>query len=279
MSEWERHTPWKQGSILSAEDAVSLGILSEGDNNCVLVAISHDCDIVNDNLRVEPSVEFLVGAKIPRLDGNFTRAKNARVLHLEFDTPAGKQAVAFSIRERREVPKTLLAEIEPRADWKHSTPKGLICLRWWLAARYIRASFPDTFENRLARAKLGEKIDKLLGPYGENIFGIFFLVDDGQGESLLATQPHELRAAIVYDAEAPEEQIAAIQKVAVAVTEAFKSKLFDARSRAWKDIELVSCDAFSDEAFSFAASRYFKQWRLEYRSLEDDSQQPPVENA
>lgn len=262
---------------MSAQTAVALGLLSEDDaQSKILIAISHDCDIATDNLRVEPTVEFVVGNLIDRVDGAYTRARNARILHLEFETPDGKRAVAFAIRDRREVDKEALSDHPPETGWSHASTKGLTSLRWWLAARYFRSSFADTFESRLRQSKLDERIDKLLSPHGEYIHGIFFMVDDGEGNNRIEDEPHELRALVVYDDEATEEQVAAVKTASDAISAAFKGKFFDNGLRTWKKIELVTCEGISDEIFSFAALRVFKQWRLEFRSLGDDPQQLPI---
>lgn len=280
MGEWTRQTQWRQGSLLSAQSAIDLGLRRENEaNNFVLMAISHDCDIANENLHAEPAVEFLIGKLIDKVDGSFTRAKNARTLHLEFETPEGKKAVAFAIRNRVHVEKADLADHAPDGKWSHTSPKGPISLRWWLAARYFRSSFPDSFEARLTQSKLDQKIDKQLSPHGEAVYGIFFLVDDGAGDNRNDDELHELRAVVVYDAETEDAQIKKIKNAAEEIVAAFKSKFYDNTSGSWRKIELVSCDAVSDEVFSFANSRVFKQWRLEHRSLEDDGQVLTVESA
>lgn len=263
--------------MLSAESAVALNLLSaDGAKGKILIAASHDCDIANDNLIAEPTVEFLIGELIDKVDGSYTRAKNARTLHLEFETPEGRKAAAFTIRNRVEVQKEGLASHSPQKGWSHLSPKGVISLRWWLAARYFRSSFADTFETRLREAKLDEKIDKALSKHATNVHGIFFLVDDGECNNCSDEKSHELRAIVVYDSEATEEQIAAVKEATATITDAFKRRFFNKSSGEWKQIELVSCDAISDEVFSYAALLSFKQWRLEFRSLENDSQQLPL---
>lgn len=279
MGEWNRNTPWRQGSVLSAQDAIKLGLLAGGSTSRICIVASHDCDIACERLIAEPTVEFLVGALIEKVDGAYTRAKNARTLHLEFQSPDGRKAASFSIRDRVEVDKTRLADFVPDLTWSHISPKALVSLRWWLAARYFRSSFPDSFETRLSRSKLNHKIDQLLTPLGETVHGIFFLVDDGADEGKADAEPHELRAVIVYDASADETQIEAAEAAAKKIEGAFRAKLFDPATGVWRDIELVSCECVSDEVFSFAHMRAFKQWRLEFRSLDDDAQTLPVLNV
>ena len=50
------------------------------DATCAVV-VSHDCDLANENLDVEPDVEVIVGRTIEKADGNFTWAKAPRTLH------------------------------------------------------------------------------------------------------------------------------------------------------------------------------------------------------
>jgi len=277
MASWTRQTPWRQGSFLSQDGAIGLGLISpdEADKR-TFVAISHDCDIANDNLDLEPTVEFLAGTFVAATNGAFTKAKNARLLHVELDSPLGKRAVSFAIRDRHHVAKGDLATYTPSDELSLASSKGVVTLRWWLAARYFRASFPDTFEDRLAQAKLDQKIDKALSPLGEAAYGIFFLVDDGSGDSCGEGDPHELRAVVVYDAEASPEEVEAVKRAAENISAAFKTRLYDSARHVWKKIELVSCDAVSDEVFSFSDLRLFKQWRLEHRSLDNDGRTLPV---
>lgn len=278
---WTRQTQWRQGTLLSAGSAVALRVVNEADADTrVLIAASHDCDIVTDNLSTEPTVEFVVGQVIDKVDGSYTRTKNARILHLEFETPDGKKAVAFSIKVRVEIQKADLADHAPDSRWTHASPMGITSLRWWLAARYLRSSFPDTFEARLTQSKVAERFDRLLSPLGDFIYGIFFLVDDGDGLNHASQDPHELRAVVVYDSGlVDEENLEKIERMVDALRTLFKRTFYDEATASWRKIELVSCNKASDEVFSFANSRIFKQWRLEHRSLSDDSQPLPIQSV
>lgn len=277
MGEWVRQTPWRQGSLLSGESAVALGLLQKDEaDRRVLIAVSHDCDIANSNLHAEPTVEFVIGEIVEKIDGSYTRAKNARILHLAFETPKGKKAVSFSIRGRKDVDKTALSDHIPEMNWQHISPRGLDSLRWWLAARYFRSSFSDTFEARLKQSKLDQKIETHLSPHGEAVYGIYFLVDRGAVVQRADDDTHELLALIVYDAGADENQVTAIKLASSEIAAEFEKKFYDSHSKAWGKIELASCNAISDEAFSYSDSRLYKQWRLEYRSLEDNTQLLPL---
>jgi hypothetical protein len=62
---WTRDTSWRQGQVLLAETAAVLNLQHPGgpDETCV-VMVSHDCDIAQENLSVEPCVEIIVGRLI-----------------------------------------------------------------------------------------------------------------------------------------------------------------------------------------------------------------------
>jgi hypothetical protein len=81
---WTRDTPWRQGDILTAEATLSLGLShSESPDSTCVVVISHDCDLANDALQIEPDVEVIVGNRIQRGDGNYFWAKAPRTLHID----------------------------------------------------------------------------------------------------------------------------------------------------------------------------------------------------
>ncbi len=55
---WSRNTTWRQSSVLAQKDFQAVGLTDIPDAD-LAIAISHDCDIANDNLDVEPAVEFI----------------------------------------------------------------------------------------------------------------------------------------------------------------------------------------------------------------------------
>lgn len=70
MAAWDRRTPWRQGQALKDETAITLGLVREGETSSVVaMVVSHDCDLAQSPA-VEPSVEVVVGGRIPAPDGN-----------------------------------------------------------------------------------------------------------------------------------------------------------------------------------------------------------------
>lgn len=268
-------TAWRQGSVLAADSAARLGLIPQGDDQALVVVISHDCDIASADDK-EPTVELIVGRRIERL-GADTHAKTARRLHLQFDDgDAGPVAVELLATQKVAVPKaTVLAE-GPRQGWSLS-PGNLVTMQNWLAARYRRAAFPESFEARL-KAKPGQlhkKIVKAMETAGVHVLAVLFDLDEGQ--DLERQQPedaYQLRIHLLYDSNVDEPAAyAAAQAAADAIESAFEAAFFQPDS-AWRNIKLLSCEPVSDSAMTVAASQLLKQWRLDYMSLEDEPHQP-----
>lgn len=267
-------TAWRQGSVLAADSAARLGLVPQGDDQGLVVVISHDCDIASAADK-EPMVELIVGRRIPSL-GADTHAKTARRLHLPFDGDAGPVPVELLATNKALVPKADLLADGPRQGWSLS-PAKLVTLQNWLAARYRRAAFPESFEARL-KAKPGQlhkKIVKAMETAGVHVLAVLFDLDEGQ--DLERQQPedaYQLRIHLLYDSNVDEPTAyAAAQAAADAIESAFEVA-FRQPDGAWRNIMLLSCEPVSDSAMTVAASQLLKQWRLDYMSLEDDPQQP-----
>lgn len=278
MAEWTRNNSWRQGSVLSIEAMKSLGLVNTDTHAIPMaVVITHDCDLAEASGR-DNNVEVIVGQFIEQVKGDYAHAKNARCLQLEYR--CGEHAVAVELKATAKalVEKKSLASFEPRAEMKLDA-RGHSILQTWLAARYRRSAFPEEFESRLKTAKLHRKIGKAMERSGQNIIAIFFDVD--QGEERFREGPddmYELGVYLLYDTtqNAIEAHTIADQ-AAKEITAAFKTAFQAEGSRAWKQINLLYCEAMSDQAMTYAQSRLFKQWRLEYMSLEDTPAQPMID--
>lgn len=105
-------TAWRQGSVLAAESAARLGLVPRGDEQALVVVISHDCDIASAEDK-EPMVELIVGRRIERL-GADTHAKTARRLHLQFNADAAPVAVELLATQKVAAPKAAVLADAPR---------------------------------------------------------------------------------------------------------------------------------------------------------------------
>lgn len=275
MAEWARDTPWRQGDLLTDEATTALGLAhSEHPDDTIIIVATHNCDLAQSSEN-EPMVELVVGRRIDSMDGNYTHAKTARILHSQFEGNPPLLA-EFTATGKRSISKKALIGFEPRAS-QHLSPSGQTTFQRWLAARYRRSAFPDEFERRLVRdTTLANKIAKAIKPHGELIVAVLFDVDEGQDRA--KTGPDDvyvLDITLLHSVEVNFNQAEAAALTAKNVIQAaFKDKLFDQGLGKWQNIELRYCDVLSEEAITYHQFSLMKPWRLEYISLGADPQQP-----
>jgi len=274
MAAWDRDTPWRQGHVLKSESSVALGLVSaDHAESAFTVVISHDCDLAQSP-HAEPLVEVIVAKRIEAPNGNFTHAKNSRRLHLDCVVGGAAAFLDMQALDKTATKKDELAGHAPSANVV-LRPEDRFVLQRWLAARYRRAAFPDEFERRLTDTGVAKRIAKILEPLGKHLVAVFFDVDEGaeqvrHGEKDL----YVLRIDLLYSTEEdPGAALEAAEKAVRSISAAFRERCFDAVD-GWKWIELVGCDAVSDEAMTYAMSTQLKRWNMDYLSLRAE---PPAE--
>jgi hypothetical protein len=272
---WTRDTPWRQGHVLSAEAVHSLGLVhpETPDTTCVVV-ISHDCDLANDALQVEPDVEVIIGRHLQKGDGNYFWAKAPRTLHVDAlrnDTAAVIELVATA---KRLISKQALAAFSP--DAAYSLPgKSLSALRSWLGVRYNRAAFPDSFVDRLSQSKVDKRLAKIIEPVGNLLSAVYFDVDGGKEIDHSDGSPYELKIVLAYPpGDDPEQAADDVEKLETAISDLFEEKHFDKASDNWIGIALRQCMSISEDDLPVSRARLLTQWRLEYMTLKADEEQP-----
>lgn len=274
MPEWTRNLSWRQGNLLSAETvtAINLSHPSYPDDTAVIIA-THDCDLAQLPDK-EPYVEVIIGRRIQKFDGNNTHAKSSRTLHIAFEGSEPMLA-EFVVTDKCNIDKNILTDFAPETNFKLSPP-GLSTFQLWLASRYRRSAFPDSFERRMKETGLAGKIAKAVRHYGEMITAVFFDVDEGQ-EIPRATPDdvYVLDITLLHET-APDYNAAenAANTVKKAIEQAFKSKLYAASSNRWHNIELRYVDVISEETLTYRQSKLLRKWRLDHISLGTDPQQP-----
>lgn len=275
MEEWNRDTPWRQGKLLCKEAIEALGLYHpEEPNQTVVIVASHDCDLAQHPTR-EPNIEVVVGRLVTSKDGNCTHAKNARKIHIAFEREEPLW-VEFEATAKYAVDKHVLNGFAPRGD-THLLPENQATFQMWLSSRYRRSAFPDEFERRLTmkKFKLHERIAKAVRPHGELIAGVFFDVDEGV--EVTRDGPDDTYTLDIIILHSADSDFDAAEKAgeaaAMAITKAFKEKLFDPTGT-WQHIELRFCEAVSESVLTYQQFKQLKRWRLEHLSLAAEPQQP-----
>jgi len=272
---WTRETSWRQGHVLPHEAIQALGLIHPDapEATCVVVA-SHDCDLANDNLHVEPDVEVIIGCHPNRVNGNYFWAKAPRTLHLEVLHKGVPATIELTATVKRLVPKIKLAQFPPNTAYSLSG-KSLSILRSWLAIRYNRGAFPDPFVRRLSQCKVDKGLARLIEPLGQYLSAVYFDVDGGKELDRTDGSAYELKIVLVYaPGDNPEKTADEVEALEGSIADMFAARHFDSATSTWNGIALRSCMSVSEDDLTVSSARLLTQWRLEYMTLKADDEQP-----
>jgi hypothetical protein len=263
---WSRNTLWRQGSVLLQKDFHTANLNDSSDAELV-VAISHDCDIANDNLEAEPTVEFIFGRIIQKLDGNYTHGKNPRILHLSYMNAGYPISIELVASRRVMVQKKDLEAVQP--DQTYELLGSRQVLQSWLAARYRRHALPNSLVERL------REVSKYIQEKGKkNSSGIlaFRLRYDPEDE-LPPEEPYELWLSVVYINDMDEYGSIA-EKIASDLMSKFPS-LLD-KTKAHGKVDLRYCKAVSAMEFTLQDMRDTEEYHLEHLSYRTEPPGPII---
>lgn len=270
-----RGTSWRQGHVLKHDDAVSLGLLKPDETNHKVVVITHDCDLQSNS---EKNVELMFGP-LKKGSSKMKRAKHPRILDLCFENPESAKKNAVELRHERKViiSKEAFRCEESDPTFSISTEEKQ-ALKQWLAAKYGRPAFPNSFEERLRAYDEDKKfifekeVADIIATNAEHLIGVFFDLGEERFNDLEEGIPYELSINVVYDAtEGGPDARGAAEQTCSDLKALFYKFYGDPILGHSELIELNTCIAVADTHFSLYALRRMDQWRVEYISLEEDS--------
>lgn len=257
-----RNRGWRQGDIIKGEAVVSLQNVSLDyvDNSSffpnVLVLISQDCDLVA-SVDKEPYVEFLAGTSIDSINAMYQYGRNPRVLHVHYNSGV----LNFSINDRFRVRKADFCgdTIRRTSISLESTEKRQIL--GWIAKRYTRPAFPDTFNERL---KVNQKVLDSITKSTLSDKIIVILLDVSE-EELSPEKNYDIQILIGTESTTSEKEIDQLERL---YEEAFSAIGI-----------VVSNIAVRDETeITLRELRTFKRWDRDYRSFPESTEKslPPA---
>lgn len=271
-TQWTRRTGWRQGSVLTKGAVHELGLSLPDDRDRVrVVVISHDCDLAN-NITKEPFVEVIVGRLIDQEDGNSSWGKSSRTLHYTIDCAEREECIELVSTSKTQIDKEHLARYSPDDRYSISHER-LALLRNWLAARYRRPSFPDTFNNRMRESGAAKELAKVLAEHGVNISFVFFNLGDKRNVECDDHEKYQLIVVLAFppgnNSEAAADEA---DSVAGKVDKAIRAKLSSGCGVALRD-----CFAISEDDISVSRAKLLDLWDLDYVSFRaGDTPEPPV---
>lgn len=262
---WNRNTLWRQGSVLDQRDFQSVGLTDVPDAD-LAIAISHDCDIANDNLDVEPAVEFIFARILNKCDGNCTNGKNPRTLHLDYKHSETSVFLELLASKKFMLEKNTLEAVQPE-EFYNLTPHSRKILQSWLAARYRRHALPNSLVDRLREVfthieKKGKK----------NSSGIlsFHMSYDPEDE-LPPEEPYELCLNVVYLTDKAEYSAMA-EEIAQNLKTEFPKLLEKTQDKGM--VDLRKCEAISEMEFTLRDMRDMVEYHLEHISYRTEPPGP-----
>ena len=180
-----RASGWQQGAIFPRSLALYASEHGEPSfelkTNDLIIVISQTCDVVYRNFSAEPFVEFILAS--PTLSqGDFRWGKSPRRYHLELE---GLGSFEVNAHNKSRLPRKILLKYSPNGTL---AGKQLDQFVRWIALRYARSAFPDTFNDRVAPVR--DEIKKSLRKNGSDITGIYLYVQDEELPSKKTYQIH-----------------------------------------------------------------------------------------
>lgn len=263
---WSRNTTWRQGSVLAQKDFQAAGLTDAPDAD-LAIAISHDCDIANDNLDIEPVVEFIL-ARIPKQrNGNFTHGKNPRTLHLDYTHGEHLVSLELLASKRLILQKNRLLVVQPDESYKLTHSPQI--LQSWLAARYRRHALPNSLVDRL------HEVFTYIEKKGKNnSSGILsFRLSYDPEDELLPEKPYELWLNVVYITD-KDEYRAMSEDFAQSLLKEFPNLL--EKTKDCGKVILRRCEAVSEMEFTFRDMRETVEYHLEHLSYRTEPSGPVI---
>jgi hypothetical protein len=263
---WSRNTSWRQGSILAQKDFQLVGLTDASDID-LAVAISHDCDIANDNLDAEPAIEFIFAHILDQCNGNYTHGKNPRTLHIDCQRDGQTVWIEMIASKRVMLQKNKLEGIQP--DETYELTYSLQILQGWLAARYRRHALPNSLIERLRNVfayieKQGKK----------NSSGILsFRLSYEPEDELPPEEPYELWFSIVYITD-NAEYAAMSEEIANSLKIEFPKLLEKTKDNG--TVDLRKCEAVSEMEFTLYDMRTTVEYHLEHLSYRTEPSGPVI---
>lgn len=169
---------WRQGDILP--DALRDFILERlgAEKHCaplrtfstpgILVLISQSCDLIQPSWDKEPFAEAIWGTSAP--EAKVPDDQSPRAIQLPESGKAESAKYIFEDRNRIVFPRKWMVVHAPSG--RRMQPDGLRKLIRMVLRRYDRQPLPTEFVNRLKRAGVANKINKLLRGSMEDLSGV-----------------------------------------------------------------------------------------------------------
>ena len=137
---------WRQGSVLTDEDYVSLvSSFTATHANPVGIVLSHSCDVLNPVLKKFPKIEIIVGRFITSPDSRCQQRRNPRILHLPIQVEGVEKWIELRVENRTFVERDKFSGHKVDVD-RHILERDRHDMSLWISGAYYRSALPDSFQ-------------------------------------------------------------------------------------------------------------------------------------
>lgn len=298
---------WRQGDIVPDDLAYSILSRLADDKHCgplrgftypgILVLVSQSCDLIQPSWDKEPFAEAIWGTSAP--EAKVPDVQSPRAIQLPESDEAKSAKYIFEDRNRIVLPRKWMVGHVPSG--RRMQPDGLRKLIRMVIRRYDRQPLPTEFVNRLKRAGVANKINKLLRGSMEDLSGVTIYLRLNTGDEPTpenSVQDYVAYPLAVYKLEKEDQAKEAHRKKAA--DEVMHGNEEAKEKDSYKALGLVGllkrcsshgiqildpndlddpffrqCDHVLSERFFTLDHRYeFKPWEFDYLSPDDDDSKP-----
>jgi hypothetical protein len=222
------------------------------------MVVSQDCDLVQADWSKEPYVELILirpskGNQLPPAWGQSPR-------EMQFRDPPGEmipQRFVCSVQDRVLIDRRYLSDAKPdqRREFDRENVKR-IC--HWISRRYVRAAFPDAFNDRVKSA-LDSLTDRKgqLSKQSDLLTGVYVRVAEEELETDNSYEMIIWAAMRPRDFEEPQKNAAAQQLL----------DLLEATLGSCTGIDIVECLLKSEQDITLDHLHEWKRWDFDVLSL------------
>ena len=245
---WTKDTNWRQGSVIYVEILRNYNpslVRSLAEDITYLCAVSSDGDIVNDNVMLEPVVEF-VGAKWVSAEPEYTNAKHPSILHLPCLLKGERITLELKASPKLALSKhNLIPALQPDKNFFFDDD-AKSTLQAWLSFRYRRSDLPSAFVVRTM--PVWNYLQKEGKKYAAHAMG-YWINYDPRGEELAGNVPYLFSLYIVYSNRHHDAQEQS-EKLALEIRNNFPD--WQKSVKDIGEIEMHECRAYSEDCFTLS---------------------------
>lgn len=248
---WNKDTNWRQCSIISVDTLRNYNpglVNSVTEDTAYLCAVSHDGDIVNDNMVQEPVVEFIGVRRVSGAAPEYTHGKHPSVLHLECYLEGEPVVLEFRASPKLSISKhNLIPAMQPDRSFFFDG-KAKATIQNWLSYRYRRQRLPQAFIDRTL--PLWDYLRNEGKKYVPHVMG-YWVDYTPRGEELTGGIPYIFSLYIVYSSRhhAAQEQA---EKLALELRNRFPEWQEEVKEAEIGAIELNECRAYAEDSFTLS---------------------------